>query len=867
MVSLFSLLKNWGSNPSISQNIAAWKTVTGKDAIVDPFPKSLHPALKYGLEKTQIKSLYRHQSISYNLAVQGKNIAIVTGTASGKTLCYNIPVIDDLLTNEQSKALFLFPTKSLANDQRTSQIQLLNSISSYSSTEKCNQKISTATYDGDTPHNIRSKIRNNSRIIFSNPDMLHASILPHHTRWSNFFSCLHYVIIDEMHVYRGVFGSHVTNVLRRLKRIALFYSSSLQFILTSATIGNPAELAHQLIESTVEVIDEDGSSAGSKHFLIYNPPIVDNDLGLRASVMQEGVRLIEELIRNNIQTIIFGKTRRFVEALLIQLRLSDSINKSLGSNEINKKVRAYRSGYLPKHRREIEVCLRNGDIRAVVATSALELGIDIGQMDASVLVGFPGTISGAWQQAGRAGRNDGMSIALMITSSNPIDQYLAKNPEYFFSQKPEIAHIDPNNLLIALAHIQSAVYEIPFEIGISFGNLGERLTNEYLDFLESSGKILSSAGKYYWISDEYPAADVSLRNVSHLRFTLLDISGHDPITLGEIDSESALWMVHPQAIYIHEGTTYLVNNLDIERKLVSLQYVDVDYYTRPQRKTKVSLDEVIQDDRVFGGGKLYGKITVTEQVTGFQRLHMGTGETLGHYELELPTSELITEGYFICLENNSVEIIRKRGLWTNDRIDYGTNWELQRKLARKRDNFRCQLCGVSESSSAHHVHHKKPFRTYSTYVEANSLSNLTTLCPACHKRVESSVRIKSGLAGLCYILIQIAPLFLMCDTVDLGFHFEPKPQINNSDPIIVLFERIPGGIGLCHTIYKKHQDFLELAYDIATNCECTSGCPSCVGPGGEIGEGSKYETIEVLKILTNNYSINDNYNQSSLTRV
>jgi DEAD/DEAH box helicase domain-containing protein len=849
MEPLLELINQWETKPSISQNIVAWETLHGKDAVLDPLPSSLHPALKYGLQQSNIKSLYRHQSISYNLAVGGNNIAVITGTASGKTLCYNIPVVNDILNNQHSKALYLFPTKSLANDQLSGLKKLLSVINTWSIDNNSNHKIIAETYDGDTPNNTRTKIRNKAQIIFSNPDMLHASILPHHTRWAHFFSDLHYVIIDEMHVYRGVFGSHVANIIRRLNRIVSFYSSKLQFILTSATIANPTDLAQRLTEESIEVVDEDGSSNGSKHFLIYNPPIIDTDLGLRNSVMEESIRLIKELISHNIQTIVFGKTRRFVESLLIQLRQNGPINESLSFIKINEKIRAYRSGYLPKHRRKIEASLRNGDVRVVVATSALELGIDIGHIDASVIVGFPGTISGARQQAGRAGRTVSMSIAIMIASNSPIDQYLAKNPDYFFNQKPEIAHIDPNNLLIALAHIQCAVYELPFGIGESFGTLGRDLTKGYLNILVTSGKILSSADKYYWITDEYPAATISLRNASPHRFTLLDISGVYPITLGEIDAESAPWMVHPQAIYLHEGATFLVSDFDIERKLVSLQSANVDYYTRPQRKTDVHLDEKLLEERVFGGVKLFGRITVTEQVTGFQRLQWGTAEILGQYELDLPASKLKTDGYFICLNKNSVDILRKQGLWSNDRINYGPNWEHQRYRARERDGFRCQICGEYESDSAHHVHHIKPFRTYSNYSGANKLENLVTLCSTCHSRVENSVRIKSGLSGLCYILNQIAPLFLMCDPGDLGAHFDPRPQINDTNPIILLYERIPGGIGFSQTMFKKHEDLLNLAYDITCKCECKDGCPSCVGPGGEIGAGSKNETLAILQLL------------------
>jgi DEAD/DEAH box helicase domain-containing protein len=816
-----------------------------REAQFRPLPPNLHPALVSALRQLGIQDLYTHQFTAWELSQVGKNFTVATSTASGKTFCYNLPVIDLLLKNDQARSLYLFPTKALAQDQLSVLRQILETA--YQNQQDINATLIPATYDGDTPGHARTKIRGQSRLIITNPDMLHTGILPHHTDWEEFFRGLKFIILDEMHVYRGVFGSHVANILRRLRRIATFYGSRPQFILTSATIGNPGELAENLIEAPVVVIDNDGAARGLKHFLIYNPPIVDQELGLRAGILQESIRLAVDLLAYNIQTIVFGRTRRTVELILKQLQTQ--LNSPNDGSDNSTIIRAYRSGYLPQKRREIEKGLREGRVRVVMATSALELGIDIGQMSAAVLAGYPGTIAGAWQQAGRAGRGLETSLAILLASSSPIDQFLAKNPDYFFDQTPEQALINPNNPLILLDHLRCAAFELPFAAGESFGRVSPEEVTEFLEILQETGFLHKSGQKFFWMADQYPASEISLRNASVDRFVLQDISGNQPVTIGEVDGESADWMVHPEAIYLHEGETYLVEDLDLIGKTASLRPVLVDYYTRHRQETEVHLLEIMRVETIPGGTKTHGEISVISQVTGYQKRRWGTNENLGFGDVSLPPRELQTTGYWLTLAPEIVERLRSEGLWNSDPNDYGSNWKKQRDLARKRDGYQCQACGIPEKDRSHHVHHKIPFREFSSPELANRLENLVTLCPNCHQRAESAVRIRSGLAGLSYLLGNLAPLFLMCDTRDLGVHADPKSPLGDGNPTVVIYDNIPAGIGFSNWLFNVHNELIQNAYELTIQCGCANGCPSCVGPGGEEGAGSKKETLGILQNL------------------
>ncbi len=833
---ILPLLSRWRADPDIGGNVVAWEILSARQASYEAFPSEIHQELINSLRQNGIQYLYSHQGATWRAVSDGQNIAIVTGTASGKTLGYNLPVIDHLLHNPQASALYIFPTKALAQDQLAGLQDLLSQI-------KSDIPVAPGTYDGDTPASSRPTIRKNSRIIITNPDMLHTGILPHHTRWERFFRGLRFIIIDEMHTYRGVFGSHVANTFRRLKRLLRFYGADPQFLLTSATIGNPQRLAEQLIEAPVQLIDKDGSARGAKNFLIYNPPIVDANLGIRASLTQETLRLLEDLLTYHIQTIVFGRTRRTVEILL------RTTKPGFSNLEGDSVVKAYRSGYLPRQRRAIESGLRDGSIRAVMATSALELGIDIGQMEAAILAGYPGTIASTWQQAGRAGRGQETSLAVLVTSASPLDQFLARHPDYFFQRSPEQALINPDNLLILLGHLQCAVFEMPFEEGESFGNLDWPEIAEFMKYFQETGSLHKSGTKYFWMAEDFPAAGISLRSASPNNIILQIDEQGKAITLGEIDHESASWMVHPQAIYLHQGETYLVDELDLEGNMARLRPVEVDFYTRPQRETEVQLLELQETQIVPGAVKYQGEIMVTTQVVGYRKVRWVTNENLGYGEVNLPPSQLQTTGYWLALTEEIISTLQLEGLWNSAPNYYGANWPAQRDAARARDNFRCQFCGLPEGDRAHHVHHLQPFRTFASFEVANQLENLVTLCPNCHLRAESAVRVQSGLAGLAYVLENIAPLFLMCDSGDIGVHTDPKSSLSEGQPTIVIYDSIPAGIGFSAKLFEIHAELMQHAADVVSTCGCADGCPSCVGPGGEEGSGGKREALAILTKL------------------
>jgi DEAD/DEAH box helicase domain-containing protein len=884
-MSVTRLLRNWQAEPSIAANVATWQNLPARPAQFRPFPPELHPDLTSALESRGITALYSHQAAAWERLGEGRNVVVVTGTASGKTLSYNLPVLDLLLRDPAARSLYIFPTKALAQDQLKGLQELLKGLqtltgsaqaaraaeigpgkSAGSTTNASFAPLSPAIYDGDTPSAHRQAIRKGARIVLTNPDMLHLGILPYHTVWAEFFRDLRFIVIDELHVYRGVFGSHVANVIRRLKRVTRFYGARPQFILTSATIANPIELAEGLCEEPTALVDEDGAGRGPKSFLVYNPPVVNRDLGLRRSALQESVRLADDLLAYHIQTIIFGRSRRTVELILTYLRqrpLSTGQERE-GSkpglppwespprpaSQEHGSIRGYRSGYLPNQRREIERGLREGEVRAVVATNALELGVDIGGMGASLLVGYPGTIASVWQQAGRAGRGADTSLALLIATADPLDQFLAHHPEYIFQRPPEAALINPDNLLILLDHLRCAAFELPFRSGDGFGRVEPGRLQEFLDFLQETGSLHLSGGKYFWMADEYPAQAVSLRSASADNIVLQVEGEEGAAAIGQVDLASAMWMVHPQAVYLHEAQTHLVDELDLEGKVAHLRRLETDYYTEPRIETTVQLLEKHQEEVVPGAVKAFGELNVTAQVMGFRKVKWYTHEQLGLGDLELPPSELITTGYWLALAEDTVDRLRSEGLWRNDPNQYGPNWRRQRDLARQRDGYRCQVCGAPEDGRQHDVHHKTPFRTFDSLEQANRLENLATLCPACHRRVEAAVRVRSGLGGLAFALGHLAPLFLMCDVGDLGVHSDPQSPLAGGQPAVVLYDRVPAGIGFSLRLYEIHLDLLARAHELVAACECLDGCPSCVGPGGENGLGGKRETLAILQVLT-----------------
>src|SRR5687768_6429270 len=871
---LASLLDFWKHDRDTAPNLVTWRTLSARPSQTYPFPTDLPATVKQTLIAAGIHSLYSHQLEAWTHSQAGKNIILATSTASGKTIAYNLPVFATLIQNNDARALYLFPTKALSQDQ----------FSNLQSIQSSTVNLKSSIYDGDTPQSARLSIRRNARIVLSNPDMLHTGILPHHTNWADFFTNLKFVVIDEMHTYRGVFGSHVANVLRRLKRVARFYGAKPQFILASATIGNPKELAENLIEEPVYLIDNDGSARGPRHFIIYNPPLTDESLGLRKSSLLEGVRLAQDLLRNDIQSVVFARSRRSVEIILRYLQENQSPREASNSqfqrgldtpfkehsglldhqpdsnsliSNLQSPIRGYRSGYLPHQRREIEKGLRDGSVKTVVATNALELGIDIGGLGAAILVGYPGTVASARQQAGRAGRGLESAVAVMVASASPIDQFLAHHPEYFFERSPEQALVNPDHLLILLEHLRCAMFELPFQKGEGFGAVTAQTIEDYLNFLVENNEAHLSKEKYYWMADQYPAANISLRSASPQSVVLQTTNDERPLTIGTVDGESATWMTHPGAIYLHEAQSYFVQELNLEEHIARLQPIESDYYTEALRSTEVTLLSTSAQAAVPSGDKAWGELQVTTQVTGFRKRRWYTHENLGEEPLDLPPTDLQTTGYWISLSEETVSHLREAGAWTNDPNNYGPDWPRIRDRVRARDKYTCQVCGALETTRQHDVHHKTPFRAFRAPdgspdpSQANRLENLTTLCPSCHHKVEQNVRMRSGLAGLAYVLGNLAPLFLMCDTGDLGSHIESVENQTFGGPTVVLYDLVPAGIGFSQKLFELHSELIARALELVRECACADGCPSCVGPGGENGYGGKEEALAILKELTN----------------
>ncbi|MBA3534934.1 MAG: DUF1998 domain-containing protein, partial [Ardenticatenales bacterium] len=752
-------------------------------------------------------------------------------TASGKTLCYNLPVLNHLLQEPQARALYLFPTKALAQDQRE---ELLGLIRGTGAT------LSAEVYDGDTPASARRRIRASANIVITNPDMLHLGILPHHTQWLQLWTTLRYIVIDEVHQYRGLFGSHFANLLRRLRRIARFYGCEPQIISASATIANPGDLVERLIdaERPVTVIDESGAPQGEKHFIFWNPPPFNEQLGLRRSALLEARRVAALFLQEAVQSIVFTRSRLATEVLLRYLQEEGT---RMGMTE--GMIRGYRGGYLPLERREIEQGLREGKVRGVVSTNALELGIDIGQLEASLMLGYPGTIASTWQQAGRAGRRAGTSVAVLLASSDPLDQFIIGHPEWFFNASPEYARINPDNLLILLNHLKCATFELPFAPEEGFGSLPPEALREILAFLEEEGVIHCAADTYYWTAESYPAERVSLRMVTNDGMLITMQPGG--LVIGEVDRFAVHQMCFPGAIYMHEGRQFLIEALEWEESRALARPVEVDYYTRSQSKRSVAVVETLASD----GAHQWGDLLVTSVTTGFKKIKLHTHENLGTFDLVLPEAQMHTTGYWLTFP---VEV-------ASERRDYGPNWAQQRLRARGREDFRCAHCRISEDELGREVdvHHLIPFRDFGYvagkndgYLAANDLSNLVCLCPSCHKRAEPWYRseVAAGLAGVANALGNIAPLFLMCDARDLGSSSELRPA-ESDGPTIFLYDMVPSGVGFAEQLFALHHELLRATVALIRDCPCAQGCPACVGPEAMAGDGGKKHSLALLELL------------------
>ncbi len=841
-MSLVSLLRDLQLDPNFLRQITSWERLPARAASYAPFPDGLDLRLPGALRARAIYLPYTHQAQAIAAALRGENVVAVTPTASGKTLCYNLPVLHALLSDPDARALYLFPTKALAQDQLAELRQLAEALP---------VDLGVAIYDGDTPQGHRKRIREGARLVLSNPDMLHTGILPHHTNWSTFFQGLRTVVIDEIHTYRGVFGSHTANLLRRLRRICRFYGAEPNFILTSATIANPAEHAERLIGAPVTLAADNGAPSGEKHLLFYNPPLVDPELGLRRSSLLEAQKLGERLLAAGVQSIFFARSRLRVELLLTYLREAHARRGGDGES-----IRGYRGGYLPAERRQIEAGLRSGQVRAVVATNALELGIDIGQLQAAVLTGFPGSIASVWQQAGRAGRRQDAALAILIAGASALDQYIIRNPDFFFGRTPEHALINPDNLVILTDHLRCAVFELPFRTGERFGAID--FTGDLLAMLVEQGEVGQSGERWYWMDSAYPAQAINLRAAGEpvVIMSQPDLPGDPVTTIGQMERDAAPVLLHTGAIYLHEGQTYRVEQLDWQAGHAHVRPVEVDYYTEASSVMEVEVLTVHQQEQEGDLVRGHGDVEVRSQASGYRQVKRWTHETLGYGEIDLPETVLQTSGYWLGFAESLVERLRGQGLWHGDPNDYGPNWPGQRDLARARDGFRCTQCGAAERPHRQHdVHHVRPFRSFGYlpgvndfYLAANELANLRTLCRTCHQRIEQGQRLRSGLGGLAYLLANLAPLHLMCDPTDLGMHVAPQ-GVHNQLPTILLFDRVPAGIGLAERLYELQPVLLRAAAGAVAACSCARGCPACVGPASEGSEALEWDTKELTKAL------------------
>jgi DEAD/DEAH box helicase domain-containing protein len=754
-----------------------------------PFPDGTDHRLRAALAARGIQQLYTHQAEAFAHVLAGRNVVTITPTASGKTLCYNAPVLNAILRDRSTRALYLFPTKALAQDQLAELHALAGPVAA--AEEGRPAEIGVFTYDGDTPSDARRAIRGKAHIVLSNPDMLHAGILPHHPRWAKLFENLRFVVIDELHAYRGVFGSHLANILRRLQRICRHYGSDPVFTCSSATIANPKDLAESLTGRPFELVDDNGAPRGEKVFVFVNPPVVNAELGIRRSYLAEARRVSLEFLRCNLQLILFAQSRLAVEILTTYLK--DAFHGPPGAADV---IRGYRGGYLPNRRREIERGLREGVVRAVVSTNALELGIDIGALDVCVMAGYPGTIAATWQRAGRAGRRATRSAAVLVASSAPLDQFVIRHPSYFFDGAPEHALINPDNLHILMDHVKCAAFELPFSETERFGAID---VQEVLSVLGEAGFVHHADGQWNWTNESYPADAVSLRSVSSDNFVVVDIT-HGERVIGETDFTSGPATLHEKAIYIVEGQLFQVERLDVEGRKAYVRAVACDYYTDAITYTRVTILETFETgrDRAAGadlepgdrpaiaGWPSHGEVHVASRVVGFKKIKFYTNENVGSGELDLPEQQMHTTSYWLTIPARVM-----------DALPFGA------------DDRRDGVVGLAFAM--------------------RHIAQLLLMCDA-HDigisvdggAVDRQAR-TGGAAGL--------------------------PQTVALEPHIFVYDNYPGGIGFSRPLFDMHRPLLERTRELVDGCPCASGCPSCVGPEGHTGPHAKAVASQLLAAL------------------
>ncbi|MBL0194680.1 MAG: DEAD/DEAH box helicase [Myxococcales bacterium] len=782
------MLARWLASRAVRPCITADEARGPREAHLRAVPADLAPGLVRALAKRGIDQLYAHQAEAFALAHQGaredgpRGLVVATPTASGKSFCFHLPVLDAMVKRPGARAIYLYPTKALARDQEAGLRELARDAGI---------DVPAVVYDGDTPGDARRAARERSGIVLTNPDMLHAGILPHHTAWARTFQSLEYVVVDELHTYKGVFGSHVANVLRRLLRVAHFHGARPRLIGATATIGNPREHAARLFgleEDDVVALTESGAPHGDRRFFVYNPPVVNAELGVRASYVKQAVKLATDLVRARVPTIVFGQSRNNVEVMLRYLR------ERVAGELDPQAIMGYRGGYLPERRREIERKLREGEVLCVVATNALELGIDVGDLDAVVCAGYPGSIAAVWQRFGRAGRRGAGSVCVLVTSSAPLDQYLAREPAFLFGAPIEEARIDPENAEILVQHLKCAAFELPFKAGEAFGPLPADDTREALRFLAQHHVLHEAKGTFHWAADAYPANHVSLRSVSWDNVVIIDAE-HDAV-LAEIDFRGAHTMVHEQAIYQHDGECWQVERFDYDNHKAYVRKVEPDYFTDAMTHVQIAVIEETahgplgplgplgkrgaadRDDGAADAGFRagHGEVSVVEKVVGYKKIKFHTHENTGYGEVRLPEMQMHTTSFWLSVPEG---------------------------LAAEVAGGRAQAI--------------------------------------------------DGLRGVGVALELVSTLALMCDPRDLGTtlgdtglddgeaggeHDAPRapPQAARGgprpgyDPTLFVHEHIPGGTGLSERIWQNRAELLFRAERLVAGCPCEAGCPSCVGP-------------------------------------
>ncbi len=786
--SLEQILDGFSRDEAFMAQVTRWEREPARPARYAPFPEWLDPRIASALRARGIAALYSHQAAALEATRAGRHTVVVTPTASGKTLCYDLPVLDAVAKDPSARALYLFPTKALAQDQ----LAELERLSGEMAIE-----LKTHTYDGDTPPAVRAAIRSAGHVVITNPDMLHTGILPHHTKWVKLFENLRYVVLDELHTYRGVFGSHVANVLRRLRRICAFYGSQPIFICTSATIANPAELARRHVEDDVVLVDESGAPRGERVIVFVDPPIVHPSLGVRRSALLTGRDIAATLLASGVQTIAFARSRVQTELLLTYLR--DRFPAPQWPDGL---IRGYRGGYLPSERRAIERGLRDGSVRGVVSTNALELGIDIGALQASVLVGYPGTVASTRQQMGRAGRREELSAAFLVATSSPLDQYVVQHPDSLLGRPAEAGLVNPDNLHVLVGHLKCGAFELPFSRDERFGTED---TPGVLAYLDEQGILHEADGRYHWSAQAFPAEAISLRTASTDNVVIVDTTDGRQRVIGEVDRFAAPTLVHEQAIYLHESKQFQVERLDWENAKAYVREVKVDYYTDAGLAVRIRvLDEfaaapvsaprsagsVAQASRSAESSahasrsagssahasrsaatgrefvKAHGEVLVSSLATVYKKLTMYTHENVGWGKIALPEQELQTTSYWLALAE------RATAGWPKERAEV-------------------------------------------------------------------------ALAGLGNLLHGLAPLFLMCDPHDLGLAVEVRSP-HTGRPTLYLFDAAPGGVGFSERLFRATDALLERAAEHLAACACPDGCPSCVGPAFALGGDVKEAVAELL---------------------